>query len=173
MTAFPSDSSERDLGAVLVAALIGIGGSDRGLVPFALGWATVDLERAERAFAQATGVPDGTFGEATDGPDDLLLGARCRIVRPRDPRMPIVVLLEPATEGRLAAALARHGEGPAAAWLRALPTAATASLEGMATAPPRSAGSPGPFGLESLLSDGPSGGPHRLLVTPPPGTITP
>jgi hypothetical protein len=46
-------------------------------------------------------------------PDDAL-GARARI----DTRThPHVILLEPSTEGRLAAALARHGEGPLALYL--------------------------------------------------------
>ena len=53
-------------------------------------------------------------------PDCVHLGARCRVGRladrPRDGAT-LVVLLEPSTEGRLAATLARHGEGWCATWL--------------------------------------------------------
>lgn len=71
----------------------------------ALGIATVDSQRwcADRALPLPT-----------PGPDEPALGARSAVVR----RGAIVtVLLEPATEGRLAAALARHGEGPVCVYL--------------------------------------------------------
>ncbi len=77
--------------------------------------------------------------------------------------------LEPNTEGRLAASLARHGEGPAAVWLAVgdLP-AAVAGLRstGVAT----SVEQPGPLGAERLLLDRSIHGLHRLVVERP-GTI--
>jgi hypothetical protein len=66
----------------------------------AVGWATVDLERT------VAGLPEpSAVGPATEEPS---LGARARVVRAGPVAL---VLLEPSTEGRLAAALARRGEG--------------------------------------------------------------
>ena len=105
----------------------------------AIGWATVDVDRAARGF----GV---TIREAEP---DLLLGAHCWIAGgASDP----LVILEPSTEGRLAATLARHDEGPHVAW-----------FEGEAAGNDASPWTPGPFGLERLRP-GPSHGPHRLVV---------
>src|SRR5476651_1012400 len=64
----------------------------------AVGWATVDADRAQDQFGQR-------FEPAAR---DTLLGASAR--RSQGGR-PETVLLEPDTEGRLAGALARHGEG--------------------------------------------------------------
>ena len=72
----------------------------------AIGWATVDMERT-------LGGLDGTNARVTD--DDLLLGARAWRV---DAGPVALILLEPNTEGRLAAALARNGEGIVALYLR-------------------------------------------------------
>ncbi len=71
----------------------------------ALGWATVDAER----LAAALGKPllDGVH-------DDPALGATAYGIA--SATLPLV-LLEPATEGRIAAALARLGEGPVALYL--------------------------------------------------------
>ena len=74
------------------------------------------------------------------------------------------MILEPSTEWRLAAALARHDEGPAALWVRgnwrALP--GDLALSGPAD---------GPFGRERLVLGAPIGGPHLLVVEEPAGTI--
>lgn len=65
----------------------------------AVGWATVDLERA------AAEIPEVHFG----GPgDEQLLGARA--MRATLGAVDLL-LLEPSTEGRLAGWLARNGEG--------------------------------------------------------------
>jgi len=106
----------------------------------ALGFGTVELERAERSFGLAF----------EPGAPDVLLGARTRIADMDDL---CLVLLEPSTEGRLAAALARFGEGPLAAWY-----AGEDVVE-----PVAGPYSSGPFGLETLLP-GPAFGPHRLIV---------
>ncbi len=69
------------------------------------------------AFADAFG---GSI-EAIRGRADDILAWRPLSVDPRraSRTYPALVLLEPVTEGRLAASLARHGEGPAAAWVGA------------------------------------------------------
>lgn len=68
-----------------------------------IGWATVDLERAAAAW------PDRRF---LPGAAEASLGARTLVeAAPRSGSVALV-LLEPSTEGRLAATLARHGEGP-------------------------------------------------------------
>lgn len=68
-----------------------------------IGWATVDLERAAAAW------PDRRF---LPGTPEASLGARTLVESAPPPGTLALVLLEPATEGRLAATLARHGEGP-------------------------------------------------------------
>jgi hypothetical protein len=76
----------------------------------AVGWATVDLDRGVGDAAARLGLAAGRFAPAAD---DRWLGARTRVA----PSGPAIVVLEPSTEGRLAAALARHGEGPVAIWV--------------------------------------------------------
>lgn len=71
----------------------------------ALGWATVDAER----LAAALGKP-----LTDEAHDDPALGATGHGIASAS--LPLV-LLEPATEGRIAAALARLGEGPVALYL--------------------------------------------------------
>lgn len=124
---------------------LGIGPDEVARV-VAIGWATVELDRAAREF----GADDDFL--AADG--SIHLGAGCR-VRPGGPARPALVLLEPSTEGRLAASLARHGEGWTAVWL-----AVAGGHPGVPVSVPR----PGPLGIERLRLDGPRDGPHRLLV---------
>ncbi|MFI5255179.1 MAG: hypothetical protein ACHQ15_06965, partial [Candidatus Limnocylindrales bacterium] len=94
----------------------------------AVGWATVERERSAHELAPLVFDP---------APDDAALGAFAW-------RAPLtssvaVVLLEPSTEGPLAAALARHGEGPVALWVEGPPpgpaarTAGPFALGGQAT----------------------------------------
>lgn len=128
--------------------------------PIAVGWATVELDRAAIELGQELAVaPDRFSGVA----ESTALGARCRVVEGVLPGGLALVLLEPATEGRLAASLARSGEGPAAIWLEVadLPLAIAAlRVAGVEAA----VGRGGPFGAERLVLDGPIHGPHRLLV---------
>ncbi len=140
-----------------------------GVRPAAVGWATVELERAERELCAALGLSTDDFGPAASS---IALGARCRIGPGVLADALVLVLLEPETEGRLAATLARLGEGPAVVWLVAesrettdataatAATAATLRASGVTTAAVR----PGPFGPERLVLGGPIHGPHRLLV---------
>ena len=157
-----------DPSGTIRAALDDLSGRRSEQVPIALGWATVELDRMERSFAEAY---PGSVTTTTDLGVDELLGAYCRLLSPGIEGVPALLLLEPSTEGRLAASLARHGEGAMAIWLADSP----------APGPPpdpsaglrRSVAAPGPFGSEVLLLDGPVHGPHRLVVLAGPGTITP
>ncbi len=98
-----------------------------------IGWATVDIERAQAELGAAIS-DDGSWVEA---PRDALLGARSAVSRPGVPGGPVAVVLEPDTEGRLAAFLARHGEGIGAVYVTIRPVSRLA---------------PGAFGI-------PAGGP--------------
>jgi hypothetical protein len=123
----------------------------------AVGWATVDLERAVVELSHLL-APDATFGSA---PASVILGARC-LVGPAAVGSGLrIVLLEPDTEGRLAATLARAGEGWAATWARDGTTATDARSK---TGPRLSVARPGPLGDERLRLGGPPAGPHRLFI---------
>ena len=127
----------------------------------AVGWATVELERSVHELAHLV-APGAAFREA---PSSVILGARC-LVAPAVPaaqaapaaRPPslCIVLLEPDTEGRLAATLARSGEGWAATWV---PEPVVGTRRGGVSGP-----RPGPLGTERLVLGGPIAGPHRLFI---------
>ena len=120
-------------------------------------WATVELDRAQEEVAAAW-APAGA-ASVSEVADDRVLGARCRLVSFADGQE--VILLEPSIEGRLAAALARHGEGMVARFLladrgateRARRAGFTVSSEGR-----------GPFGPERLVVDGPRSGPFLVIA---------
>ena len=116
------------------------------------GWATIELERAAGELADLL-QPGSWFEEA---PRSVLLGARCVRGRARlddDSTSDWIVLLEPDTEGRLAAFLARSGEGWAATW--SSPPAGWANRPGM----------PGPLGEERLSGRIGVAGPFPLLLS--------
>ena len=115
----------------------------------AIGWATVELDRAETELA---GLVRGPF-VATG--DSELLGAFCRVAPAADGAGLAIVLLEPSTEGRLAASLARHGEGWLVRWFGSSAAPADAGW---------SVARPGPFGSERLAVGGPIAGPHVLRL---------
>ena len=73
----------------------------------AVGWATVELDRAARELAGALGSQPSSFGP-TAGSEAL--GAYAWSAPGALDGDAAVILLEPSTEGRLAAHLARHGE---------------------------------------------------------------
>jgi hypothetical protein len=121
------------------------------------GWATVELDRAEREVVLAQGWRPGE-----PAADDLTVGASTRIAH-SPPGSEAIVLLEPSTEGLLAASLARHGEGFLVDYLlvASLDRAAeTARRGGIALSPVSS----GPFGRERLVTGGPRWGPHLILA---------
>ena len=122
----------------------------------AIGWATVD---AERAIVELGGA------RWTTGPRDELLGARARLraAKPADREVAVgLVVLEPDSEGRLAASLARFGEGVAAVYVRG-------RGEPSGDRPGDRIGplGPGPFGPARLVRGGPAWGPHVIVVGSP------
>lgn len=134
-----------------------------GAIDFAgVGFATVDTERAasDRGWRLHGAAPDRILGA-----DATFVVAPAR-----------VLLLEPHTEGRIAASLARWGEGPAVLYLtpaegldrtRAAMTARGGRVTAVAS---------GPFGREFALVGPRIWGPHIVLVEsdamlPPAGTI--
>ena len=124
------------------------------------GWATVELDRAEIEVADAlSALHDLRDPRVEDAPDERVLGARCRLLRYAADRD--TLLLEPSTEGRLAAALVRHGEGTVALYLLAdagAPERARRAGFGL------SSQGRGPFGPERLVVAGPRWGPFLVLV---------
>jgi len=122
----------------------------------AVGWATVDLDRAAANFGDRLGGQEGS--SFIRAPADRLLGAS---VRRSAGRRPDLLLLQPDTEGRLAGALARYGEGPVALYLR------VPNLDRIANGPTTRQGA-GPLGPARLVLDGPPAGPFVLLVAGPP-----
>ena len=134
-------------------------------------WATVELDRADVELDPWLD-PAGVAGDGTEPH----LGARTR-TRP-SPRLPgrFLVLAEPSTEGRVAASLARDGEGPCALYLEPAQGLeewlTVAARRGVVVSAIRS----GPFGPSAIL-DGVSSGPHlvvvaRGLASPPSSPIT-
>ena len=124
------------------------------------GWATVELNRAEIEVAVALAeLHELRDPRVEDAPDERLLGARGRFLQYADGRD--MLLLEPSTEGRLAAALARYGEGSVALYLlvdagapeRARRAGFRLSSEGR-----------GPFGPERLVIAGPRWGPFLVIA---------
>jgi len=94
-----------------------------GATIVALGWATIEIERAESELDALIG--DG--GSWAEAPREALLGARTAVYRPAATTGVLLVVLEPDTEGRLAASLARHGEGVAAVYVTTRPGAVLAA----------------------------------------------
>jgi hypothetical protein len=125
--------------------------------PLAVGWATVELDRAAAELAAELGFVAEAFLPAADS---VALGARCRVAYGVLTDGAPLVILEPRTEGRLAGALARHGEGPAVTWAR--------SDTRHGTSPTLQ---PGPFGPERLDLGAPPFGPFVLLIEDDTGTI--
>jgi hypothetical protein len=128
-------------------------------VVLAIIWATVDVERA----LAGIGLP------GVAAPDDRLLGASVRLVRPPDAGP--IALLEPVTEGLIAATLAKSGEGPAGRYVAAADglanVRARAEVAGIAVGREDD----GPFGPSLLVLGGGRAGPHLVLVDRSAGTI--
>ena len=116
----------------------------------AVGWATVELDRAARELAHLL-APGTEFSTAASS---VILGARCRSGAAAAVPGLWIALLEPETEGPLAGTLARFGEGWAATWI----------VAGASAPPARPAARPGPFGAERLLSGDTLNAPYRLGV---------
>ncbi len=129
----------------------------------AVAWSTVELDRAEADLDPWLLGPDPAQGDG-DALADPHLGAHVRLRRSAALPGGTLVLTEPNTEGRLAASLARDGEGPCALYLR--PTAgldawvAEARTRGVRI----SARKPGPLGPAVLLPGRTVAGPHLLIA---------
>lgn len=125
----------------------------------AVGWATVERERI--VAAASAGGRSGLV-DVQPLPDDPHLGAYVlRIGRTTPTRL----VIEPETEGRLSATLARVGEGPVAIYLSSGPGglagfAARARAGGALVSSVRT----GPLGPSIILPGGPIWGPHILVV---------
>ena len=128
-----------------------------------IGWATVELERAARELGAQLGLAPGAWVPAAR---DALLGARAWSALAPVDAGPAIVLLEPDTEGRLAATLVRFAESVAAVYLRDRPAGAAApvpvSTEDHASAVAHSA-----LGPARVVVGGPAWGPHVLLLESP------
>ena len=132
-------------------------------------WATVDTERT------VAGLGASAPGRAAPRrlPDDPLIGAAVTLLAPPsgDPDAIPIAVVEPNTEGRLAATLARHGEGDAGRYVAA-PAGLRAVRARAASLGIRvSRTEAGPFGPSLLVLEWPVGGPHLLVVDRPTGTI--
>ena len=121
-------------------------------------WATVELERA---LADLGAEP--TRVAAAIG--DPLLGARVVLVT-ADDGSPDIALAEPSTEGRLAATLARHDEGPAGRYVVAPAGLEAVRVRAAAANVQLSQPAIGPFGWSVLVLDGPAADPSIILVDP-------
>ena len=157
-------------------------GAPDPLVLLGLGWSTVDLDRTEADLDMWLGPPPAPPVDASPapGPVDEHLGARARLREGAGLPGAWTVLLEPSTEGRVAASLARDGEGPCALYLRpaaGLDAWTEAARERGVTVSGRREG---PFGDQVLLASAPSG-PHVIVTegrspvsaAAPAGTIAP
>lgn len=127
------------------------------------GWGTVDLDRAEVELSGVTAAHAAGNGRgapaAAPAPPERILGAACRLLHWPDGGA--VLLLEPSTEGRLAAALARHGEGFIARYLVAdSGVAERIRRAGFGVSTEAS----GPLGRERLVLVGPRDGPFVILA---------
>ena len=130
-----------------------------------IGWATVELERAAREVGTALGIAPGAWVPA---PRDAVLGARAWSVLVPVDAGPTIVLLEPDTEGRLAATLVRFAEGVAAVYLRDQVVGDSASGFGpAATDIGASTVAQSALGPARLIPGAPAWGPHALLLEPP------
>lgn len=129
-------------------------------------WATVDIERALADFGRV-GFGAGLDGAELDTPaiDDPLLGARVAVVRTGVDGTRVAVA-EPSTEGRLAATLARHGEGRAGRYVLSPVGLDTVRVRAAAAGVAISRPAVGPFGPAVLVVAGSVAGPHLILVDP-------
>lgn len=137
-------------------------------------WATVDLERslAELRTRSATATASAAGAIVNPGgndpphaADDPLLGARVLVLTTDDGRQ--IALAEPSTEGRLAAALARHDEGHIGAYLEAPVDLDAVAARAAAAQIRLSRPAFGPFGQSVLVLPGKGSSRHLILVERP------
>jgi len=127
-----------------------------GLEPIATIVATVEMERVLRDLGRD---PE----EARQAVPDALLGG---VVLAIDTPHGVLALAEPATEGRLSATLARHGEGDVGRYLALVDGADLDAFRARAAAAdvPVTRVETGPFGRSVLVLVRPVTGPHLIVV---------
>jgi hypothetical protein len=134
--------------------------SDGELCVLGLGWATVDTERSATEFVKALDLP----GTATSVDRDRLVGAYAhQLVDERFPGGRLLIL-EPSTEGRLAATLARDGEGPAVLYLGAFDGLDAWVAHARTLGVVVSRAEDGPLGRSVLILGGAPSGPHLVVA---------
>jgi hypothetical protein len=136
---------------------------DAPITLVAVAWSTVELDRAEDELGPWLVEADPSQGDG-DAPADPHLGAQTRIRRTKALPGGRLVLAEPGTEGRLAAALARDSEGPCALYVRVAAGLDAWVEEARARHVQVSARRPGPLGQAVLLPGRSMAGPHILVV---------
>jgi len=128
----------------------------------AVGWSTVELDRAEAELGMWLAAAGGDPGAVRDPH----LGAAVRVWEAPELPGSRLAIAEPDTEGRLAASLARDGEGPCALYLAPAGGLAAwwaaARRRGVVVARREA----GPFGPQVLVLGGAVAGPHLILVAP-------
>ena len=115
-----------------------------------IGWGTVELDRATHELAG--------LGPFTAAVRDVSLGATAARSPLAERWRPALVVLEPDTEGLLAASLARFGEGVLVLWLGPLDRADVDDTPRLG--PSRN----GPLGPARLVVGRPAWGPHVLVL---------
>ncbi len=117
---------------------------------------TVELDRALREHGQNSAAAARAIA-------DPHLGAAVVVVCAGGARL---ALAEPTTEGRLAASLARHDEGPLGEYVALRPgdTLAAYRRRAAASGVAVSGVEPGPFGPSVLVLARPATGPHLIVV---------
>ena len=126
---------------------------------------TVDLERFLADFGRLSKTADPGVLDARNAVADPLLGARVLVLTTDDGQS--VALAEPATEGRLAAALARHGEAHVGTYLEAPFGLDDVAARAAAANVRLSRVETGPFGRSVLVLPAKLGGRHLILVERP------
>ena len=136
-----------------------------GLPLVGIGWATVELERAaadlDAAFERA-GMPQPAW---TPAQREDLLGASAWVSRAWWPTWgsddpPAIVLLESDTEGRLAATLAKFGEGVGAVYVAPRPGDPPGQIHTARLGRP----TPGPIGNGRIVLARPAWGPNVIVL---------
>lgn len=145
--------------ATALEAVDRIAGADARRV---FGWATVDSDRVERDLVASFGRLSPVSSRKL--PDDTLLGAQCRLLQ-SGPGSLEILLLEPVTEGRIAASLARFDEGPVAVYVLVPAERLRAVLRDLQDGGLVLSGEgSGPFGRERLVAGSPRWGAHLIIA---------
>jgi len=128
----------------------------------ALGIATVDADRyaLERGWSVAQAGRDPALGAVA-----AVVGPKASdVADPASPSPVLTILLEPDTEGRIAASLARSGEGLAALFLAPLDSIAEAHSAAVVRGVVFTVLSTGLLGRQLTVAGGPAWGPHIVIV---------